>query len=169
MSWNYDAKDYNENNFELIPVGKYRVRIEKAEEKRSKTGKDMIRLELKVSGHYARLLHHIVLDPANAIFTNQRLGELFNSFGIAPGDMNHFRWIGKIGAANVRHGEYKGEPHANVAYFIPKSKQDELPPWQERTSGPPAPPSYPDMSSMRDDPAFGSNNSDPEELSDCPF
>jgi hypothetical protein len=170
MAWNYNAKDYNSNSFELIPEGKYRVRIEKTEEKQSRTGKDMIKLELKVSGHFARLFHYVVLDPTNPQMTNQRLGEFFNSFDITPGDMNCYRWIGKVGAAKVRHGEYNGETQASVSYFMPRSKQEELPPWQERASSSApssAPPSYPDMSSMRDNPAF--REPEASEMSDCPF
>lgn len=179
--WNYNAKDYNERVFELIPVGSHRVRIEKTEDQKSKkSGKDMIKLELKVSGYYARLFHYIVLDPANAQFTNQQLGSLFNSFGIPPGDMNHFRWIGKTGAAKIRHREYEGETLADIAYFIPKSGQNELQPWREggsvisRTPAdliPLASPSYPNMSSMRDDSTFNTSEEaeEAEEMSDCPF
>jgi hypothetical protein len=169
MRWNYDAKDYSENDFELLPVGDYRVRIEKAEETKSKTGKDMIKLELKVSGHRAKLFHYLVLDPTDVQRTNQRLGELFHSFKITPGDMNYFRWIGHVGAVRVKHASYQGEQRADVSYCLALKKQETLPPWVE---SPQKAPFYPNISSMRDDPDFFNEppaSSLQEGSSDCPF
>jgi hypothetical protein len=40
-------------------------------------------------------------------------------------------WIGKVGAAKVKHEKYNGEDREKIAYFIAKDRQDKLPAWQE--------------------------------------
>ena len=41
--------------------------------------------------------------------------------------MAHFRgWVGKVGAARVKHEDYKGAPQAKVAYFISREKQEKM-------------------------------------------
>ena len=49
--WKYNPENYNPNGFTLIPEGNYRVRIDTAENKVSRSGKDMIKLTLSVSGN----------------------------------------------------------------------------------------------------------------------
>ena len=84
---------------------------------------------LEVSGHNATIWHYIVFMPENQKLTNQKLGELFNSFGIQQGNFNLASWTGKVGAAKVKHEMYDGEPQPKVAYFISKERQDKLPLW----------------------------------------
>ena len=48
MAWSYQRQ---EQSFDVIPEGKYRVRIKSAEKAVSKTGRDMIVLQLNVSGY----------------------------------------------------------------------------------------------------------------------
>jgi len=129
ISWKYNAKDYEEKSFPIIPVGDHRVRIESAEEMTSKTGRDMIKLTLAVSGAHGKLFHYVVFMEENRQLTNANLGAIFDSFGITPGNMDTNQWRGRVGAAHVKHEEYDGKPAARVAYFIIKSKQDSLPPW----------------------------------------
>jgi hypothetical protein len=69
--------------------------------------------------------------PDNQKLTNQKLGELWNSFGIQQGNFNLNSWVGKVGAAKVKHETYNNEPSAKIAYFINKDRQDKLPAWQE--------------------------------------
>jgi hypothetical protein len=69
--------------------------------------------------------------PDNQKLTNQKLGELWNSFGIPQGNFNLQEWVGKVGAAKVKHEDYNGEPTAKIAYFINKDRQDKLPAWKE--------------------------------------
>ena len=66
--------------------------------------------------------------------TNQKLGSLFNSFGIAP-SMNLSTWIGKVGAISVKHEEYQGEKQARFHYCVNRNKQENLPAWKEPLSG----------------------------------
>ena len=131
IQWNFNADDYQEMDFAPIPVGDHRVRIANAEEKTSQNGNDMIVLTLDVSGQASKLWYYMVFMPSNPQMTNQKLGAIFNSFGITPGDMNTQGWIGKVGACRVKHEQYNGETQARVSYFLGKEKQENLPPWQE--------------------------------------
>lgn len=134
MKWTFDANQYDANKtFELIPVGDHRVRIETVEEQISKnTGYEMLKLTLSVSGYGSKLFHYVVFMPDRSEITNQNLGTIFDSFGIQQGNMNIYEWQGKVGAARVKHEQYDGKPQAKIAYFLLQSKQDDLPPWQEK-------------------------------------
>lgn len=131
ISWNFNANDYKEQDFAPIPVGDHRVRIRAAEEQKSNNGNDMIKLTLDVSGHASTLWFYLVFMPDNPQITNQRLGSIFNSFGIQPGNMNVTSWVGKVGACRVKHEQYNGEAQAKVSYFLTKEKQETLPPWSD--------------------------------------
>lgn len=131
ISWNFNAEDYQENDFAPIPAGDHRVRIAKAEEAKSKNGSDMVVLTLDVSGHSSSLWYYLVFMPSNPQMTNQKLGQIFESFGITPGDMNLNNWVGKVGAARVKHEAYNGEQTAKVSYFLTKKKQETMSEWKE--------------------------------------
>ena len=131
IDWKFSTEDYEETSFKPIPVGDYRVRISSAEEQTSNSGRQMIKLVLDVSGYNSTIWHYIVFMPENQKLTNQKLGELWNSFGIPQGNFNLQSWVGKVGAAKVKHEDYNGEPNAKIAYFINKDRQDKLPAWQE--------------------------------------
>lgn len=131
ISWNFNADDYQEQSFAPIPVGDHRVRIRDAEETTSQKGNDMIKLTLDVSGHSSTLWFYLVFMPDNPQMVNQRLGQIFSSFGITPGDLNVENWKGKVGACRVKHEKYNGEDQAKVSYFLSKEKQEQLPPWSD--------------------------------------
>ena len=131
VNWNFNAADYVEPSFKPIPIGDHRVRIASAEEQTSSSGKQMIKLVLEVSGYSSTIWHFLVFLPENQKLTNQKLGELWNSFGIPQGNFNLQQWVGKVGAAKVKHEDYNGESNAKIAYFINKDRQDKLPAWQE--------------------------------------
>ena len=131
IDWKFDSNDYEEQSFKPIPVGDHRVRIASAEEQISGSGRQMIKLVLDVSGYNSTIWHYIVFMSENQKLTNQKLGELWNSFGIPQGNFNLQSWVGKVGAAKVKHEEYNGESNAKIAYFISKDRQDKLPAWQE--------------------------------------
>lgn len=131
IQWKFNENDYKENDFQVIPVGDHRVRIANVEEKKSQNGNDMLVLTLDVSGHSGSLWFYLVFMPNNPQITNQRLGQIFDSFGITPGNMNFSSWIGKVGGARVKHEQYNGETSAKVNYFLSRSKVEALPAWQE--------------------------------------
>lgn len=131
ISWNFNAEDYKENDFAPIPVGDHKVRIANAEEKQSSNGNDMVVLTLDVSGQSGSLWYYLVFMPDNPQMTNQKLGQIFDSFGITPGNMNFASWVGKVGGARVKHEQFNGETKERVSYFLSRSKVENLPAWQE--------------------------------------
>ena len=136
INWNYDEQDYLNGGFKPIEPGQYRVRIEKAEETTSKTsGKQMIKLQLKISGQAGSVWHYVVLDPDNKERTNKNLGDIFDSFAIMKGDFNLSHWEGKVGAAEIKQELYNDKMQAKVSFFIKRDKQDSLPMWQEKPVG----------------------------------
>ena len=147
IDWNFNSSDYEETSFKPIPIGDHRMRIASAEEQTSSNGRQMIKVVLDVSGYNSTIWHYVVLLKDNQKLTNQKLGELWNSFGIQQGNFNLQSWAGKVGAAKVKHEEYNGETNAKIAYFINKDRQDKLPVWQEpnkSNSGPVVETSIPD-------------------------
>lgn len=135
INWKFNPDNYKPKSYELVPPGDYRVRIENAEEQTSRTGKQMIKMTLKVSGYEGNIWEYIVLNQSDekAIRrTDNKLGRIFDSFRIQQGDLNLENWKGKVGAASIKNepGD-KGTMWAKVAWFIQRDKQDELPKWQE--------------------------------------
>ena len=147
INWTYNPEDYGKKN--LIPEGIYRVRIDEARERVSKTNKDMYELVLKVSGQQSKVWYYLVFDSSTLEKqqqTNNKLGAIFDSFDIPQGDLNLKHWEGKVGAAKIRHRPDQNEElRADVHYFIKRLKQDELPGWQEQ-------PVTGDMTSIEDVP-----------------
>ena len=131
INWTFDNTQYEETSFKPIPVGEHRVRIASAEEAVSQAGNQMIRMVLEVSGHNGKIFHNLVFMQDNQKLTNQKLGELFNSFGIQPGNFNLVSWVGKVGAAKVKHEDYNGTTNPKVAFFINKDRQNSMPAWVE--------------------------------------
>lgn len=135
ITWKFNPADYNPDRFELVPPGKYRVRIEDAEETTSKSGYQMVKMTLKVSGYNSKIWHYMVFmsdSPEREKITNDNLGRIFDSFGIDFGDLNIEHWKGKVGAAEIKNErDNKDNLRASVSYFIRRSEQDSLPAWQE--------------------------------------
>lgn len=98
-----------------------------------------------MNGHNSKLWFYLVLDRNDPKKTNQRIGDFFNSFGIADHNLGSGKqWIGKVGAVRVKHEEYNGNMSAKVAYVINRKKQDKLAPWKE-VGGAAAPAAQPDV------------------------
>lgn len=137
MSWTYKREE--NDTFEPIPVGQYRIRVASAEKTVSKnSGREMISLKFDVSGQKSSLFHHIVFMEDRPEITNRMLTQFFDSFPtIQPGDIELEHWIGKVGACTVKHEEYNGNMSAKVSYFIKAEKQESLPPWQEPSKSAP--------------------------------
>ena len=127
MAWQYQRE---EQQFAQIPEGRYRIRVKSADKAISKKGNDMLALQFDVSGQTQTLYHYITFLDSRPEITNRMLTSFFDSFkDIADGDFNMTKWIGKVGACQVKHDE---EGRAKLHYFVPVGKQqDALPPWQE--------------------------------------
>ena len=129
--WSFDPSQYQERNFELIPVGDYRLRIADVTEKTFKSGNPGYEITMDVSGHASKVWFYLVLDRSNPAQTNQRIGEFFDSFAIKGVSMGSGKqWIGAVGAGRIKHDEYNGKTSAKVAYLIARNRQDKLAPWQ---------------------------------------
>ena len=139
-NWTFDAAQYEEQDFSIIPAGDHRVRIADVEEKVSSKGNEMYEITFDVSGHNSKLWFYLTLDKNDPKKTNQRIGDFFNSFGIStPALGNGKQWIGKVGAVRVKHEEYNGSMSAKVAYCINRKNQDKLPPAKFSSSAASAP------------------------------
>ena len=127
--WEYKRE---EQKFDVMPEGQYRIRIKSAEKAKSKNGNDMLALQFEVSGQNSLLYHYIVFMPDRKEITNRMLTQFYDSFKDIPeGDTNLANWIGKVGACKVKHDEYNGNTTAKVSYFIKAEKQADLPAWSE--------------------------------------
>lgn len=136
MAWNYQRE---EAGFAPLPEGKYRVRIKDADKAVSKNGNDMLILQLEVSGSTKVIYHYIVFMNDKPEITNRMLTQFFDSFKDIPeGDFNMKNWLGKVGAAKIRHEEYNGEKRERIHYFIAADRQGDLPPWREADGSSPS-------------------------------
>lgn len=130
-NWTFDPSQYQEKNFEIIPVGDYRARIADVVEKTFNSGNQGYEITLDINGYNSKIWFYLVLDASNPAQTNQRIGDFFNSFGItSPAMGTGKQWIGSVGAVRVKHEEYNGNNTAKVAYVISRNRQDKLAPWK---------------------------------------
>lgn len=130
-NWTYDPSQYEEKNFEIIPVGDYRARINDVVEKTFSSGSQGYEITLDINGYSSKMWFYLVLNADNPAQTNQRIGDFFNSFGITNTALGTGKqWIGAVGAVRVKHEPYNGENRAKVAYCINRSRQDSLPEWK---------------------------------------
>ena len=139
MNWNFNAEEGKEgmNDFPVIPVGDHRIRFAKIEEVKSKTGKDMLKIEFDVSGYASKIFYYFVFDdstPEARKRTNGNLMKIFDSFGIEVGNMNFQSWIGKVGACRIKHEIYDGRTNAKISYFKLKKDQIYMSEWVEKSN-----------------------------------
>ena len=128
ISWNFDAKDVKEHEFEDIPDGKYRVRIDEVIEQTSQTnGCPQLKITLSVNGFNSKLFYRITFNPEYKQQVNDNIASMDKSFGMPLGTIPNKAWVGKTGAVKTRHREYNGNQYAEVHYFI---KPDGLPEWK---------------------------------------
>ena len=129
MAWEFKRE---ESQFKVLPEGIYRIRIKAADKAVSSNGNDMLVLQFEVSGETKVLYHYIVFMADRPEITNRMLTQFFDSFKDIPeGDFNMGNWIGKVGAAKIKHDDYQGQTREKISYFVHKSKQGDLPPWKE--------------------------------------
>ena len=132
MEWQYDASKVEEFEFKKLPVGDHKLRVASIEEKESSTGKKMLEFEFDASGTGVKIRYWLVFNPDKEGITNGNIKNISDSFGIEPGNFNFDAWLGKIGAAHIKHQD----KYANISYFIPKCKQESLGNWIESSKTP---------------------------------
>ena len=126
--WNYDPKQYTARNFELIPAGDYRVKINSVKEKIFNSGNEGFEIVLDVPGRDGKLWYYLVIDPDDSAKTNQRIGMFFDSFAIRNHDLSDYdNWVGRDGAVRVKHNTYNGTTTANVVFCLSRSQQKKFP------------------------------------------
>ena len=127
--WKYERV---EKKFDVLPVGKYRIRIKNAEKAISKnSGNDMLVMTFEVSGSDQTLMYYIPFLAESPEVTNRMLTQMFDCFDIEDNNFNLASWIGKVGACQTKLEDYDGTPRAKVSFLIHKNKQVDLPPWQD--------------------------------------
>lgn len=140
IDWKFNPDNYDADGYQLIPPGKYRVRIEDAEETMSRTGKPMIKMTLKVSGYNSKAWYYVVFDNTSAEGikrTDDKLGRIYDSFDIPQGSLNLYEWKGKVGGAEIKNElDNKQIMRHAVAWFLRRSEQENLPAWQEHPAAP---------------------------------
>jgi len=135
-SW-FDPNSYTpEPAFRPIPVGDHRVRIVEVEETKSRAGAPMLKLTLEVSGYKGKLFDYIVQNE----WAQKKVGEILESAALlerikAKGFSPNLLKLA-AGGVKVTHEDYNGEASAKVAYWLRRSKVNELPPWQAVTDMP---------------------------------
>ena len=138
INWDYNANDYDvtkTGKSNLLPEGKYRVRIIEAYQTKAYNGTEGLEIWLNVIGHNHTLRHYIWYNHDNKVRTNQLLGEFFDSFDIQDKDRtDHSYWYDKEGAVYVVQGEYKGRTIAKIAFCISRNQQEQVPERQETPS-----------------------------------
>lgn len=126
INWSYNADDYKEQDFSILPEGDYKLRVAEVVEKTFKSGNQGFEITFDISGKNSKLWYYLVLMPDNVAMTNQKLGAFFKSFGITDTDLNHSAaWVGKIGACRtrIRKSEQYGDK-AEIHYFLnPEDKR----------------------------------------------
>ena len=129
-NWSYKRE---ESSFETnIPEGVHRIRIKNAEKAVSKQGKKMLTLQFEVSGFNSTIYHYIVFLEDRPEITNRNLTAFFDSFKDIPdGEFDTSKWVGKVGAAYIKHEEYNGNTNAKISNFVKAEKQADLPAWKE--------------------------------------
>lgn len=129
MAWDYQRE---EQHFEPLPEGKYRIRVRSVEKAMSSKGNDMLVFQFDVSGSNKVIYYYLVFMADRPEITNGKLTQFFDSFkDIADGDFNTANWVGKVGACMIKHEDYQGEKRERISYFIKADKQSDLPPWKE--------------------------------------
>lgn len=122
MSW---TNNYKHTQPKQAEAGDHRVEIVEAKFDYSKSGKNMIVVTVKPNGSSAKITTYIVEGE----FFDGKMSDLFDSFGITPGDFDLQGWIGAVGAAKLKPDD-RDDRYLKVSYFLSKKKQESLPPWE---------------------------------------
>lgn len=105
-------------------TGLLRCVITAAEEKTSKTGKEMIVVSVKPSGAEFSVKHFIVKND----YFNRNMTSFFEAFPeIEEGNFDFIKWVGCEGAANFTLDE---NGYTKVKWFLSPDQAKDLPPFE---------------------------------------
>ena len=117
-NWNY----VREERANTVTAGDHRFEVVSAEEKTSKSGKNMIVVGEKING-----ANFIVYDYfVEGEYFNSKATQFFDSTGIEENNFQLLTWVGAIGAAKYKEDE---NGYLKVAYYIDQSRAEKLPAW----------------------------------------
>ena len=116
-NWNYAREESTKAS-----AGDYRFEVVSAEEKVSKSGKDMIVITLKPNGASFTVNDYIVEGE----YFNKKMTQFFDSTGIEAGNFNFMTWVGATGAVRLKEDE---NGYLKVAYYLDPKRAEKLPPW----------------------------------------
>lgn len=118
MGWNYAREESKK-----AQAGDYRFECLAAEEQRSKSGKNMIVVSLKLNGAQITVKDYFVEGE----WFNRKATSWFDSTNIEEGNFNLPTWVGAVGAAKFKEDE---NGYLKVHYYLDKRQQERLPAWQ---------------------------------------
>jgi hypothetical protein len=116
-NWNY-VREESTN----VAAGDHRFEVVSAEEKVSKSGKNMIVVSLKPNGASFTVNDYIVEGE----YFNRKMTQFFDSTGIEEGNFNLLTWVGAVGAARFKEDE---NGYLKVQYYLDPKRAEKLPPW----------------------------------------
>ena len=125
MAWQFK---HVEDNFPVIPEGRYRVIIVDAEKAVSKSsGNDMLVIKMAVSGYKSSVWAYIPFLDDRPEITNRILTQMFDCFQIEEGNFDLNSYIGKAGGVAIKHDD---DGRAKFHYFLRSREVEKLPAWQ---------------------------------------
>jgi hypothetical protein len=117
MAFNYTREESSNAG-----AGDHRFAVISAEEKTSKTGKQMVVITLKPNGATFTVNDYIVEGE----YFNRKMTQFFDSTGIEEGNFNYLTWTGAVGAARFKENE---NGYLKVGYYIDQKRAEKLPAW----------------------------------------
>ncbi len=129
MPYRYDSRNYDPNaefERELIPPGDYLCKVEAARWDRTKSGYEMIVLQLAVKGFRSKLWYNVVCKcdtPEEQKRTDQWVGSVFAAFGKVPSpDVQLAPLVGCVGGVHVKNETRDGETRSRAGYLLRREK-----------------------------------------------
>lgn len=116
--------DYRYEESTRLEPGNHRVVIVAAEEKKSRSGNDMIVVTVQPSGSKTKINDYFVKGP----YFNEKISRLFDAFPeIGQGNFNFLEWVGAMGAAKLKLDE---DDYLKIHYYLTPDKTENLPPFE---------------------------------------
>ena len=129
MPYQYDSRNYDPNaefEPELIPPGDYLCKVEAARWDTTRSGYEMIVLQLAVKGFRSKLWYNVVCkcdSPEEQKRTDQWVGAVFAAFGLTPDrDVQVSPLVGRVGGVHVKNEMRDGEKRSRASYLLKRDK-----------------------------------------------